>query len=175
MLSASISCCEASSLSLKALVFCRSQKGVAQLQQDLLEPSSQDTHRNTHMMMLKLLSDLLQQSLLCLLLSLYCFHPIYSFWKQGVNRGAGHRKKDIINNSNQPSWWITELPIISHCTVLQCKSHLCKMCLSVIMCETPPSFSAVDSAWSLSCFSSFTAINTPFNTFWAFSTLTFLH
>lgn len=40
MLSAPISWCEASSLALKALAFCRSQKGVSQLQQDLLEPSS---------------------------------------------------------------------------------------------------------------------------------------
>lgn len=39
MLSAAVLCCEASSLALKALGFCRSQKRETQLQQDLLEPS----------------------------------------------------------------------------------------------------------------------------------------
>lgn len=54
--------------------------------------------------------------------------------------------------------------------MLQCKSVFC---LSVIMCGTTPSFSAVDSARSLSSFPSFTAINTFSNTFWAFSILKF--
>lgn len=77
MLSAPILHCEASSSALKVRALCRSQKGVAQLQQDPLELSSQDAHMHTRMMTLKMLSDLLQQLLVFLLLSLYCFNQIY--------------------------------------------------------------------------------------------------
>lgn len=168
MLSASISCCEASSLALKALAFCRSQKGVPQLQQDLLEPSSWDTHIHTLMMMLKLLSGL-QQPLVYFLLALYCYNQIYLFWKQAEELGI--ERKAIINNSNKPFWWLEELPIISlHCAPVQIT-----FLQNVPLCDngaTAPSFLAVDSARSLICFSSFMAINI-FNAFWTFCTLKF--
>lgn len=76
---------------------CRSQKGVVQLQQALLKPSSWDTHMHARMSVLKLLGDLLQPPLVRLLLS-PCFNKIYSFWKQTVSTGAGHNKNAIINN-----------------------------------------------------------------------------
>lgn len=95
-----LQCCQLQSYSAKPVPWhwrllrsCRSQSGMAQLQQALLEPSSWDTHMHTRMSVLKLLGDLLQQPLVCLLLSLFCFDKIYSFWKQAVNTGAGHNKK----------------------------------------------------------------------------------
>lgn len=96
------------------------------------------------MSVLRLLGDLLQQPLVCLLLSLYCFNTIYSFCKQAVNTGAGHNKKAVINNWNQQLWWLAKPLIFSLLYAPVQIMHL-QNYVPVIMCGTPPFFTeAVD-------------------------------